>query len=140
MRQIGPMGIVLTLLGACILGPDGYVDYNGQLQEWPRKHYLIDVTTDPSGAPVNFDGEFVGRSPLKQLVPRSRVSPVGIRIEALPFQGGQFAQTTPRCRQARLDTAYQDLLQHADGPRRANSTVGIEVMHFLGYPRDPSRL
>jgi len=88
------MGIVLTLVGACILGPDGYTDYNGQRQEWLRKHYLIDVTTDPPGAPVNFDGEFVGRSPLKHLVPRSQVSPIGIRIEALPFQGGQFGQTT----------------------------------------------
>ena len=82
------------MIGACTFGPDGYTDYNGQLQEWPRKHYLIDVTTDPPGAPVNVDGEFVGKSPLKHLVRRDRVGRMGIRIEALPFERGQFAQTT----------------------------------------------
>jgi len=97
MRQVGTtLGIVLTLTGACaFFGPETYTDYDGQLQDWPRKHYLIDVTTDPPGAPVNFDGEFVGRSPLKHLVRRDRPGLAGgIRIEALPFEGARSAQST----------------------------------------------
>jgi hypothetical protein len=95
----GPLTTLLiatavTLCSSCFILDSEYTDHNGKLQSWPHRHYLVDVTTDPPGAPINVDGEFCGKSPAMCLVPRSRAIRKAIRIEALPFTGGQFTQLT----------------------------------------------
>jgi len=76
---------------ACATG--SYVDYDGTTHEWTRKHYLLDISTEPAGAAVTVNDEFVGRSPVKWLVPASIAKGQGIRVQALPTGGGQESQT-----------------------------------------------
>lgn len=89
-----------TLVMSCLHagGKRTYVDHAGTEHAWPAKHYLVEVTTVPEDAPININGEFVGKSPLKSLVPKSRVRN-GIHVEALPFEPGQHGQ------QRRIDVA-----------------------------------
>ena len=93
LQRAGWLAALLTLTSmvtACAAG--AYVGYDGSQHEWPRKHYLLDIQTQPDGAAITVNHEFVGKSPVRWLVPLSIARGQGILVEALPSEPGQETQ------------------------------------------------
>jgi hypothetical protein len=71
-----------------------YVDYDRSTREWKNEHFLLDVHTNPPGIPITVNGEYVGESPLKWLMPTRVARQQGILVEGSPTAEGQHGQAT----------------------------------------------
>lgn len=101
MRKILTLGLCLGLIGCatlqqreqepntCIFIADSYFPLASY---WSYKDYEIEIISDPPGAKIEWDNEYIGVTPLKKIMNGIRTWRKEIIVKAYPTLPGQYVQ------------------------------------------------